>query len=205
MATRNFLESIDSGQAPRHALGVCVGALCILLRAVSPIDGFAKNSRLIVLEIDRASIVCQSVASNKILPIFREWFILKSKTGLEVKRKQFPLRLAYAVTSHKCQGATLDFAVADLSTDPFSHGQLYVTLSRCREKRNVVIFSPKRECGGVVFVENVVWRESLRKFGIETQKKENIGGHIRVLFLSSEMNKLEGVRYADLDAIQFEQ
>ena len=40
--TRNFLEGIDSGQAPRHELSLCVGALCLLVRAISPMDVFAK-------------------------------------------------------------------------------------------------------------------------------------------------------------------
>ena len=204
VSTRNSLQIIDSGQAPRHEFSLCVGALRLLLRAISPIDGFSENSRLFAIEIDRALELCQSCESKKIPPVFRDRFILKSKTGLEVKRKQSPLRLAYAVTSRKCQGATLDFAVADLSTDPFSHGQLYVTLSRCREKENVAIFGAKRESGGVVFAENVIWAGALSNFGIIENPRKSVSGRVRDLFLLSDMGKGEGVRHADLDVIQFE-
>lgn len=78
---------------------------------------------------------------------------------VEGKFVQYPLKTAWAITVHKSQGLTFERAVIDVEA-AFTHGQVYVALSRCKSLEGLVLSSPLKS--GVVIHDRVV-RSFIRK------------------------------------------
>ncbi|EAQ90501.1 hypothetical protein CHGG_02436 [Chaetomium globosum CBS 148.51] len=75
-----------------------------------------------------------------VVPIFRsKRDFLRGNTNCT--RTQFPLTIAYAITVHKSQGATLDRAVLDISDRDFTAGLTYVAISRVKTLQGVMFDS----------------------------------------------------------------
>ena len=75
-------------------------------------------------------------------------------------RRQFPVRVSFAMTINKSQGQTLRRVGIYLSDTCFSHGQLYVAASRVGHPSHIR-FAVDRDETGEFRTRNVVWREAL--------------------------------------------
>lgn len=78
--------------------------------------------------------------------------------------KQFPLRLAWAVTIHKSQGLTFEHAIID-AQHSFAHGQTYVALSRCKTLEGLVLSSP-------LSTSAVICDEKVHQFNIDASARQ---------------------------------
>ncbi|GFR65520.1 PIF1 helicase [Elysia marginata] len=80
-----------------------------------------------------------------------------------MKRKQFIVRPAFAITANKAQGQTLELLQIGiyLKNHFFTHGQLYGAMSRVGSKRKLKIFTEEKYDHGV-YASNVVYTEVLR-------------------------------------------
>jgi ATP-dependent exoDNAse (exonuclease V) alpha subunit len=73
-------------------------------------------------------------------------------------RRQFLVRVAFAMTINKSQGQTLNNVGVYLPSPVFYHGQLYVAISRVTSSANIKIFSGQ---GPHEYMRNVIYREVL--------------------------------------------
>jgi len=64
------------------------------------------------------------------------------------------------MTINKSQGQTLDFVGLNLALPIFSHGQLYVALSRVKSKNNIMVV-PDDEIDGDCYSSNIAYKEVL--------------------------------------------
>jgi hypothetical protein len=75
-----------------------------------------------------------------------------------LRRRQFPVQLASAITINKSQGQTLDNVGVYLPSPVYSHGQLYVAISQVTSSANIKIFNGQGPNG---YMRNVVYKEVL--------------------------------------------
>ena len=129
-----YLQSISLASIPPSSLRLKIGAPLILIRNLSPREGLCNGTRMRVVGIRRT---CLQVAilGGRFDGMIRLLPRIKLTTTDEdlpfiLERTQFPVRLCFAMTVNKSQGQSLDQVGVDLRTPAFSHGQLYVALSR---------------------------------------------------------------------------
>ena len=148
VATGKFEESAYPTDA---SLKLKKGAQIILIKN-DPDKRWVNGTLAKVVALSKDSIVVDINGSTYDVPVVKWQKIEYSYNEAEDKIEdkvvgdfaQYPIKLAWAITIHKSQGQTFDKVIIDLGHGAFTHGQLYVALSRCtcldgiRLKRPVV-------------------------------------------------------------------
>ena len=76
-----------------------------------------------------------------------------------IRCRQFPVRLAFAITINHAQGQSVKYVGVDLCIPVFTHGQLYVAMSRVTSKKNLKILLPLDNLDSRM--NNIVYKEAL--------------------------------------------
>jgi len=75
-----------------------------------------------------------------------------------LRHRQFPVRVAFAIIINKSQGQTFNNIGVYLLSPVYSHGQLYVVISRVTSSANIKIFTDQ---GPDRYMRNVIYKEVL--------------------------------------------
>ncbi|XP_010233544.1 ATP-dependent DNA helicase PIF6-like [Brachypodium distachyon] len=176
-----FLNLLTPNGLPPHVLKLKINCPIILLRNIDPVNGLCNGRRLIVRgfqrnAIDAEIVVGQQHGKRVFLPRIPLCPSDDDMFPFLFKRKQFPVRLSFAMTINKAQGQTIPIVGVYLPNPVFSHGQLYVALSRATARGNIKILAvqddenmnksykrkpKKQEMSMVSTTKNIVYKEVL--------------------------------------------
>ena len=159
---QELLNSLDTGSSmPDHEIRIKKGFVVMLLRNIRPKKGHVNGARYIVSNFTDSLLFLKSISGSH----QGEYFILPRMNclpGMEdfpipgFKRCQFPVRVCFAMTINKAQGQSISGKLGlDLSYPCFSHGQLYVAMSRTTHPKNLFVLSSESNR----MTKNIVYHE----------------------------------------------
>ena len=123
-------EKIKKTCIAPQILELCIGAQVMLLYNIDLESKLANGSRGVVIGFEDDLPIVKFLNGAKRVIDHKEWKI-EDNGELIMSISQIPLKLAFACSSHKTQGITLDYADVDLG-GVFEYGQAYVALSRVK-------------------------------------------------------------------------
>ena len=158
-----FLNSLNGNNLPTHELILKKGVPIMLLRNINQSIGLCNGTRLIVTALGNMVIEAEIMTGThigRIVLIPRISQTLKNtKLPFTMERRQFPVKICYAMTINKSQGQTLSSVGVYLKKPVFTHGQLYVAVSRVNSKKGLKMLIEDDDGNCTDTTRNIVYSE----------------------------------------------
>ncbi|KAH7666932.1 DNA helicase protein [Dioscorea alata] len=161
--TTEFLNTLKFAGIPNHELTLKIGCVIMLIRNISQTNGLCNGTRLIITQMHHnileAVIISGSNIGDKVYIHRIIMPVQEGKWPFIMCRKQFLVKLSYAMTINKSQGQTLELVGLFLPKPAFSHGQLYVALSRVSSVEGLKVLILDDNGKNTNKTKNVVYKE----------------------------------------------
>ncbi|PIC14437.1 hypothetical protein B9Z55_026756 [Caenorhabditis nigoni] len=154
--TTEFLNQMTPSGMPPHELRLKKGAIVMLLRNLDVKNSLCNGTRFVIEKMGARILQCKFVSGprqGESVLIPRIKLNYEKRIPFTMSRLQFPVRLSFAMTINKSQGQTFEKIGLQLTEPIFSHGQLYVALSRTTTKEGIRIEAPSGKMNNVVYSE----------------------------------------------------
>ena len=142
-----YLNSMVVAGLPLAHLKLKKGCPLMLLRNMDQVNGLCNGTRMVLLDIKSRVLQCCILGGKHAgnVVFIPRITLQPSNEGLPIAltRRQFPVCLAFSMTINKSQGQSLHHVGIDLWKPVFSHGQLYVALSRCTSGDHIKVLLPE--------------------------------------------------------------